>query len=104
MFSESEAEVQGSMTFRDHQPADDVHQHHTRELDALRLRVEPFASTNPVILAWAEECIRNLAEDNQTMEEMVRLSASVLLLVLEREIAARISVSQKLPKKWCTVL
>ncbi|WP_338422291.1 hypothetical protein [Acetobacter musti] len=76
----------------------------TVELTALHSSVSRFASTDPIILAWAQQCAGNLAEEDQTTEDMIRLSATVLKFVLDLELQARAAVRQTLPRKWCSAL
>ncbi|GBQ23938.1 hypothetical protein AA0472_1260 [Acetobacter estunensis NRIC 0472] len=92
------------MEFQDHHPDHDVRQPHTDELAALRRSVARFASTDPVILAWARQCAANLAEEDQTTEDMIRLSATVLKFVLDLELQARAAVRRNLPTQWCSSL
>lgn len=92
------------MEFQDHHPDSDVRQPGTTELVALRALVARFASTDPIILAWAEQCAKNLAEEDQTTEDMIRLSATVLTFVLDLELHARAVVRKNLPSQWCSRL
>ncbi|NHO31952.1 hypothetical protein [Acetobacter fallax] len=92
------------MEFQDHHPESDVRQPDTAELAALRASVSRFASTDPVILAWAQQCASNLSEEDQTTEDMIRLSATVLKFVLDLELHARAVVRESLPRQWCSAL
>lgn len=92
------------MEFQDHIPGQDIRQPGTAELSSLRESVARFASTDPIIIAWAEQCAGNLAEEDQTTEEMIRLSATVLRFVLDLELKARDAVRENLPSEWCATL
>ncbi|GEN60712.1 hypothetical protein [Acetobacter nitrogenifigens] len=92
------------MEFQDHDPAREVQLHATTEIKTLRKHLKQFASTDPVVLAWAEHCAANLAEDNQTTEDMIRLSATVLGLILDADLEARARVRQSMPHEWCAAL
>lgn len=92
------------MEFQDHHPDSDIRQPKTDELLALRTSVSHFASTDPVIIAWARQCASNLAEEDQTTEDMIRLSATVLKFVLELDLQARAAVRRTLPSRWCSTL
>lgn len=92
------------MEFQDHHPDSDVRQPKTEELARLRSEVSRFASTDPVILAWARQCASNLSEEDQTTEDMIRLSATVLKFVLDMDLQARAAVRRSLPSQWCATL
>ncbi|BCK75918.1 hypothetical protein AA0242T_2441 [Acetobacter aceti NRIC 0242] len=92
------------MEFQNHHPDSDVRQPATQELAELRACVSRFASTDPVIIAWAGQCASNLAEEDQTTEDMIRLSATVLKFVLDLDLQARAAVKQSLPAEWCVSL
>ncbi|GBR07737.1 hypothetical protein [Acetobacter oeni] len=92
------------MEFEDHHPASDTRQPDTVELAALRASVARLASTDPVIVAWARQCALNLAEEDQTTEDMIRLSATVLKFVIDLELQARAAVRRNLPQEWCSTL
>ncbi|NHN88716.1 hypothetical protein [Acetobacter conturbans] len=92
------------MEFHDHHPDSDVRQPKTAELAGLRTSLSRFASTDPVILAWARQCANNLAEEDQTTEDMIRLSATVLKFVLDLDLQARAAVRRSLPTQWCSTL
>ena len=92
------------MEFQNHHPDSDVRQPKTEELAELRTSVARFASTDPVIIAWARQCASNLAEEDQTTEDMIRLSATVLKFVLDLDLQARAAVKLSLPSEWCSSL